>query len=201
MNKTPLLLLLTILLYSSLDAQEHYVSDNLYTYLHSGPGTQYKIIGSVNAGDKIEVLQKDDGGDFTQIKDPKGRIAWIRSKFVSNQSGFQERYYSLQKDFQELHTQQENSQDDFKQHIANLETELQIKRNKVIELQSINESLNKKLLNIETLNKKLNEKLDNGKNELLMRYFTYGGMVGGVGLLFGLILPSIMPNSRKRNRW
>ena len=34
-------------------AQTRYISDNLFTYMHSGPSNQYKIIGSVDAGDRV----------------------------------------------------------------------------------------------------------------------------------------------------
>jgi len=34
-----------------------------------------------------------------------------------------------------------------------------------------------------------------------MRWFSYGGIVGGIGLLLGLVLPSFIPNRRKQSRW
>ncbi len=51
MRKTTLLLLVLISLASSASAAIRYVSDDLFTYIHSGPGTKYKIIGSVNSGE------------------------------------------------------------------------------------------------------------------------------------------------------
>ncbi len=48
----------------------------------------------------------------------------------------------------------------------------------------------------------LRAKIDTQKDDLLMRWFTYGGLVAGAGLLFGLLLPHITPRRRKRtNGW
>ncbi|MDF4341173.1 arylsulfatase, partial [Vibrio parahaemolyticus] len=44
----------------------------------------------------------------------------------------------------------------------------------------------------------LRAKLDTQKDDMLLKYFTYGGGVAGLGLLFGLILPHVMP-PRKRS--
>ena len=68
-------------------------------------------------------------------------------------------------------------------------------------MQNANTALNEELLQVQALNRNLNAKLDTQKNDLLMRWFSYGGIVGGVGLLLGLILPLLMPSRRKSNRW
>jgi len=190
MKKNISLLLLLISLFSYAQAVNHYVSDNLYTYIHSGPGLKFKIVGSVNAGDKITVLERNKEAGFTKIKDSRGRVAWVRSIYVSAQVGIQERFNELQKDFARL-----------QQATTTLEKKLQIKSNKVNELEKSNSLLQEELRNFKILNEELNKKLDNEQNELLMRWFSYGGMVGGIGLLLGLILPSMMPDKRRKNRW
>ncbi len=188
MKRINFILLILIFMSSSLSAVNYYVSDNLYTFIHSGPGTKYKIIGSVNAGDHIKVLARSL--DFTQIRDPKGRIGWINSKFVSKQLGLKERLPKLE-------TQ-----------VANLKEQLSQAKNKIAKdkirmeenLKSYNSQL-KQLEKLQKLNSELNKKLDNQKNEQLMTWFTYGGMVAGGGLLFGLILPLLIPSRRKKTRW
>ena len=81
------ILLTMIFLATSAIAANNYVSDELYTYTHKGPGTQYKILGIVNAGEKIKVLSTDANTGYTEIKDNKGRSVWIDSKHVSNKPG------------------------------------------------------------------------------------------------------------------
>ncbi len=188
MKRINFVLLILIFMYSSLGATTYYVSDNLYTFIHSGPGTKYKIIGSVNAGDHIEVLVKSS--DFTQIKDPKGRIGWINSKFVSKQLGLKERLPKLETQVANLKEQLSEAKDKIAKDKVKMEENLK----------SYDSQL-KQLEKLQKLNKELNEKLDTQRNEQLMTWFTYGGMVAGGGLLFGLILPLLIPNRRKKTRW
>lgn len=81
---------------------------------------------------------------------------------------------------------------------ASLEENLSSNINQVQELKQTNADLNAELKKIKEENESLNNLLDNERNDLLITWFTYGGMVAGAGLLLGLILPSLIP-SRKRN--
>ena len=201
MQKTTLVLLTTILLALPVSAANNYVADDLYTYMHAGPGTKYKIIGSVNAGEKIKIIQTDKNAGFTQIKDLRGRDGWINSKYTSNKPGLKERLAKLEIEFSKLNTQLRTNKDKANKDIASLEDNLKSHSSKVRELENTNTTLNEKLQQVQVLNNNLNEKLDTEKNDLLMRWFSYGGMVGGIGLLFGLMLPSLIPSRRKKTRW
>ncbi len=189
-RKTTLLLLVIISLASSASAATRYVSDDLYTYLHSGPGTKYKIIGSVNSGERIKLLQTKSNAGFTNIKDSKGRDGWINSKYVSKHPSLKERLAKLEIQLTKLDTKLNTAEDNLKSHSS-----------LISKLKNTNSILNKELQQVQVLNSSLNEKLDTEKNDLLMRWFSYGGMVAGGGLLLGLILPSLMPNRRKRSNW
>lgn len=198
-RKSSLLLLALLWLTSLSAAGTRYVSDDLHTYVHSGPGTQYKIIGSVDAGEHINILQTNSG--FTQVKDSKGRIGWINSKYVSKQAGLKERLPKLEAELAKLNMQLNTANDTANKNKANLEENLESKSNQVHELQNTNSKLNEELKKVQELNRNLNAKLDTQKNDLLMRWFTYGGMVAGAGLLLGLILPVLIPSRRRKTRW
>lgn len=189
-QKTVPLLLTILCLATSAFAANNYVSDELYTYTHKGPGTEYKILGIVNAGDKIKVLSTDKDAGYTEIQDQKGRSVWMDSKHVSNKPG-------LKKQLKKLRI----SEDKAKKKIIVLEKKLNSNINKVIELEKTNLELSTKLKKVQEINGSLTDKVDNEKNELLMQWFSYGGMVAGIGLLLGLILPSLMPSRRKRSSW
>ena len=47
-------------------ARDSYISDKLFTYVHSGPSNDYRIIGSVDAGEPIRVLSRNKASGFTQ---------------------------------------------------------------------------------------------------------------------------------------
>ncbi|OOF20000.1 arylsulfatase, partial [Salinivibrio sp. IB574] len=88
-------LMLLIVLVAPRAMAENYISDELFTYMHSGPGTQYRIIGSVDAGDKITVLSRDRDAGYTQVVDSRGRKGWVKSDYVTTQPGLKERLPAL----------------------------------------------------------------------------------------------------------
>ncbi len=197
-NKTISILLFLLCLVSTANAAR-YISDDLFTYLHSGPGTKYKIIGSINAGEKISIIQRN--ANFTQIKDSKGRSGWISSKYISNQPGLKERLPKLENQLSKLKAQLNTASDKANKDKASLEENLISYKNQVTQLQKTNSELNEDLQKIQALNRNLNAKLDTQKDDLLMKWFTYGAMVAGGGLLLGLILPSMIPNRKRKARW
>ncbi len=184
------ILFTTVCLGTSAFAANYYVSDELFTYTHSGPGTKYKIVGIVNAGEKIKVVSTSENAEYTQIIDSKGRNVWMSSKYISNQPG-------LKKQLEELKI----SYSKMDKNKITLEKELDTNINQVQELKKLNSSLSKELKQVQQKNEKLNEKLDKEQNELLMRWFTYGGIVAGAGLIFGLILPYLIPSKKQKARW
>jgi len=188
MLKTKFILLILIFISSSANAATNYVSDDLHTFIHSGPGTKYKIIGSVNTGEHIKVIRNDS--NFTLVKDSKGRSGWINSKYVSNQVGLKERLPKLEIQLTKLKTQL----DEYKGNIESQDSQ-------VSNLENTNLKLNEQLEEVQALNRDLNEKLDTKRTDLLMRWFSYGGMVAGVGLVLGLLIPYLIPKRRNKSRW
>ena len=189
-QKRILLLLSILYLSTSASAATNYVSDELFTYTHNGPGTKYKIMGIVHAGEKIKVLSTDKNEGYTQIKDKKGRHVWMDSKHVSNKPGLKKQLKTLR-----------ISEDKANIKILKLEKDLKTNINKVIELEKTKLLLSTELKKVKEINKSLTDRVDNEKNELLMQWFSYGGMVAGAGLLFGLILPSLIPSRKKKSNW
>ena len=60
-----------------------YISDDLYTYIHAGPGRNYRILGSVVAGTRVTQLQIDAENNFVEIIDDKQRTGWVDATFIS----------------------------------------------------------------------------------------------------------------------
>lgn len=200
-RKATLLLFALACAASSASAATRYISDELHTYIHAGPSTQYKIIGSVEAGEHINVIQTNTNAGFTQIKDSKGRSGWIDSKFVSNRPGLKERLPRLEAELTKLKAQLNSAKDKAIKDKANLEENVESRAKQIHELQNLNTKLNEELQQAQALNRNLDAKLDTQKNDLLMRWFSYGGVVGGVGLLLGLLLPHLVPSRRRKDRW
>lgn len=60
--------------------EKRYVSDELNTWVRSGPGDNYRLVGTINAGEEVSVLQTNDSTSYAQIRDSNGRTAWIPLK-------------------------------------------------------------------------------------------------------------------------
>lgn len=199
-KKVNLLLIMICLSTSSFAVS--YVSDELFTYTHNGPGTKYKIRGLVHAGDKLNVISVDKANGYTQIKDDKGRNVWVNSKHISNKPGLKQQLEKLNTKYQNLTKKLSTSQEQANENQLNLENNLKENINQVMKLKKENLALKEKLKTIQSKNDSLSQKVDNEKNELLMQWFSYGGMVAGIGLVLGLLLPLLIPNRKQpKSRW
>ena len=55
--------------------EKRYVSDELSTWLRSGPGDNFRLVGTLNAGEEVALLQTADSTRYGQIRDNTGRTA------------------------------------------------------------------------------------------------------------------------------
>ncbi|PSW15105.1 SH3 domain-containing protein [Photobacterium sanctipauli] len=179
--------------------QTRYISDDLFTYMHKGPSTQFRIMGSVNAGTKVVLLESNREAGFSKITDNRGRTGWVNSDFISSQVGLKERVPALEKELTEVKASLAEAQQSGDEKTASLQNSLEIRTKQITELETQNSNLNEQLMSSQAEIRELRAQIDTQKDDLLMKWFTYGGMVAGAGLLFGLILPHLIPRRRKRN--
>ena len=59
-----------------------YISDAIPTFVHSGPGKNYRIVGKVLSGSEIKITGKTKD-DYSEIINSKGKTVWLESKFVT----------------------------------------------------------------------------------------------------------------------
>lgn len=81
-------------------AQTQYVTENLNTYLRKGAGDQFKISGTIQAGEKVTLLDRKDR--YALIRDSKNREAWILSSELTTTPSSKELTPQLQQQVQEL---------------------------------------------------------------------------------------------------
>jgi len=196
------LIVMTLFLVPASYAQNRYISDNLFTYMHAGPSNQFRIIGSVNAGDKVNLVNADRKAGYSQIIDSKGRKGWVESKFVSKVPSMAERLPLLEKELSDVKEKLAAARQTSDQEKAGLVESLAARNSQIKELESSQSEMNKQLLSSQDEVRELRAKLDTQKEDLLLKYFMYGGGVAGLGLLFGLLLPHMLPSRKKSpNGW
>ena len=180
-------------------AETQYVTENLSTFLRRGAGEQFKIAGSIQAGEAVNVLDRQ--GKYTLIRDNKNREAWILNSDLSNTPSSKEENPKLKAQVQELTLKLSRLDGDWQQRTVEMQRRTKQAEQQSSELLEQNSQLKRELEITKNKNRDLEAMLDAGKREIAIQWFIYGGSVLGVGLLIGLILPLIMPKRRRRDGW
>lgn len=76
--------------------EKRYVSDELSTRVRSGHGDNYRLVGTINAGEAVDVLQTNDSTNYAQVRDSNGRTARIPLKELSNEPSLRIRVPDLE---------------------------------------------------------------------------------------------------------
>ena len=180
---------------------DRYVSDDIYTFLHGGPGKQYRILGSVKAGTKVQFIELDASGKYAQIIDSRGRTAWIASESLQSAPSFRSQVVELQAQKQQLQHQLDNID-------SEQARELKLKREQVAQLsaqsQQQQQRLDEQSEELQSLrqeNSKLQQSLGTKEQDEQYRWWREGGTIAGVGLLLGLLLPDLPRPRRRKDRW
>lgn len=188
-------------LVSNVNAIDKYVTDNVDVYLRRGPGSQYAFSSSVKAGDKVTELEKSPDGKYTRIQDDKGRVAWIDTAKLNDQLSLKELVPTLESQLAEYKDKVDNAEQYQKKTIDGYEAKIQTAEQTIESLQKQNSELQKQVKEQgKQIDSMLNQ-VDDKRRDLIITWFTYGGMVAGGGLILGLILPAIIPGRRRKDRW
>ncbi|RXQ98459.1 TIGR04211 family SH3 domain-containing protein [Vibrio cholerae] len=175
-------------------AQDRYIADKLFTYMHSGPSNQYRILGSIDAGEKVKLIEVNKG----HIADERGRTGWVESRFITREVSNTLRLPALEKELEEVKKLLANARQNADSEKAGLAESLELRNQQIADLERNYADISKQLTDSQSEIRELRAKLDTQKEDLLLKYFTYGGGVAGIGLLLGLVLPHIIPR-RKRH--
>ena len=162
-----------------------YIADDLFIYMHAGPGNNYRILGSINAGEEIKLTGKVEN-DYTQIIDDKNRETWVENRYVNTKPGVRHEVKRLQ---EQLANKTENND--------GLTSQLTQAQN---EIERLNTETKNFEIKVSQINKELDEtklKIKNQDTELKKEWFFNGAIVLVIGLLLGLIIPKI--SGRKKS--
>jgi len=201
-------------------AETRYVTDKLSIELRRGPGNEYKITRTLEAGLALEVIeQTQDGYSRVRVGDAQGTEGWVLTQFLTTDRSARDRLAAA-----------ERSANDAKAHAADLErqvadltaklgdTKTELDHTKenhehvsrelssiksaaanVVDIQQQNESLRQKMVERD---RQLDE-LTTANNSLSGRsrqnWFIVGASVLFGGIVIGLIAPSL--RRKRRSDW
>lgn len=179
--------------------ENRWVSDDLSTWVRSGPTDSYRIVGTVNAGDPVTVLETQN--DYSRIRTAEGDEAWIPAGDLQQEESVRARVPTLESRVQTLTDRLQGIDEEWEQRVADMQSTLEHNRSQVDELQSENRTLHAQLADAQSSARSYQARLETEREDLLMRYFLYGGGVAGAGLVLGLLVPHLPRRRKKRDRW
>ncbi len=165
-----------------------YISDELFIFLHAGPGRDFRIVGSINAGTTISLLRVDREAGYAQIQDDRERIGWVEAKFVSRTPSIRA---ALEEASEKVETQQEQirlMQDRMKRALDDLAISEQQKI-------ALNRNLTKTLEQNAELERRIIQK---GRSDQ-MQWFTRGTVLALISVLIGYFLGLFSRKKGKSN--
>lgn len=175
---------------------DRWVTDDLSTFVRSGPTDGYRIVGRVTAGQPVTVLSTQN--DYSQIRTASGDSVWIPSDQLQENEGASARAPHLEQQVAELSQRLEGIDDEWKNKVQSMQQNIDGQKNYIAELEATRSRLNEQLENAQADERDAKAQVGNERQQVLMRYFAYGGSVGGIGLLLGLVLPNMIPKRKKR---
>ena len=170
--------------------KQAYITDELTIFMHAGPGTNYRILGTINAGDSIQITG-DVADDYSEIIDDKQRTAWVETKYITRKAGL--RFVV----------------DDLKGKLANssgyssqLDGEVNSLKNNIDLINQEKDKLQIDFNQIQQQLKQTQSKLKGQDTQIKKEWFFNGALVLGFGLILGLILPRFFARRRNNmNNW
>ncbi|WP_205742550.1 TIGR04211 family SH3 domain-containing protein [Halomonas borealis] len=183
------------------DAQDasRWVSDDLTTFVRSGPTDGYRIVGTLTAGDPVALLGTQ--GDYSRVRSQAGDVVWVPTSDLQDAPSAKVQLPALESRVEELSEELSGINETWESRMASLTETLGVREQRIAELERRNQALESESESAGATVRELQARLDTQEEDLLMRYFMYGGGVAGAGLLVGLIVPHLPRRRRKRDRW
>jgi SH3 domain protein len=202
LKKLKYLFTITALLISSVTiSATRYVSDDIYIYLHSGPNLDFRIIGTVKSGERVNTLEYNTETKFMRIKTPQGKVGWVKNSELQANLTAKLLLPKVQKDLKSIQNKLANIAKKNKEKMAdNIDTITQQEK-LITNLRSESSSLQKTIMELKERNLEL-DLLQSTKDERVkMEWMINGGGVLIFGLVVGLILPFIPRRKKRRENW
>ncbi|CED61971.1 putative uncharacterized protein [Moritella viscosa] len=204
--------LLTLISLSSVAKETRYISDDVSIFMHSGPGTQYRIIGTIKAGEAVTYLQTNPNANFAQITTSKNKTAWINAKSLSRQVSLKVRTPKLQAELEktkEALAKISNKNSAAMAELTNAnrdeliskEADIATQANNIASLTAENTALTAEAVRLREENEQLSARLDTKEEDAQHRFIILGALILAAGLIAGLIIPSIRFRRKKNNGW
>ena len=201
-------------------AETRYVTDKLSVELRRGPGNEYLIMRTIEAGATVEVLeQTPDGYSRVRVGDAQGVEGWVLTRFLGNERSARDRLAvaertandakarvaDLERQVAELtaklgdtkseldHTRENHD------HVSKELSSIKTAAANVVDIQQQNESLRQKMIDRDRQVEELTAENGALSGRSRENWFIVGASVLFGGIVIGLIAPSL--RRKRRSDW
>jgi SH3 domain protein len=213
------LLLAAVLLPGIVCAETQYISDQLLVPLRRGPTNGHKIIhAGLPSGTPLEIVAKDDGSGFTQVRTQNGTDGWVPTQFLTADIPARDRLTSATKRIESLTAELNNLRQGVKSEQAarsgvestayDLGRQLKQAQAELTEIRRVsanavavyeeNKALKVKTGDLERVTSEQAVQIKSLKSNELQMWMLFGGGLVVAGLILGVIIKS---RPKTRNGW
>lgn len=164
-----------------------YISDDLFTFLHAGPGRNYRILGSVLAGSKVIQLQIDADKKYIEIIDDKQRTGWVEATYITETQSVRTLVPELQQNLR-ITTQQLDQE----------RQQTELLNQQIADLTSQNQQLQNQVAKVQSQTDNLQSELATKDQSAQMEWFARGGIIALISIILGVVI-TYLPKKRRRN--
>jgi SH3 domain protein len=197
-------------------AETQFITDQLTVPLRRGPSNGHKIIhAGLPSGTALEIVAKDDGSGFTQVRTVNGTDGWVPTQYLTSEVPARDRLVAATKRVetvnaelsnlrQGMKTEQvarssaESNSADLNKQIKQLQTELmEIRRvsANAVGTYEENKALKIKTAELERVQSEQTMQIKTLKSNELQMWMLFGGGLVVTGLILGVIIKT-RPKSR-----
>ncbi|MBF0449869.1 MAG: TIGR04211 family SH3 domain-containing protein [Candidatus Magnetomorum sp.] len=134
-----------LLLVTTAFSETRYVTERMRITLRTGPDVSYKVVGLVNSGEPVEIIESLE--EWTRVETSESKVGWVMTRFLSTDIPKKDLLERLEKEHEKL-----------KEKSTSLASE---NENLIKENKDINRELSKKVLELKALKEKY-DTLDKG---------------------------------------
>lgn len=182
-------------------ATPYHVSDSVSIAIHSGPSNQFRIRGWVPSGMELTLLEKNSSTGYVKVKTSKGTEGWIEGRYLTKGNSVKARLPVIEEELnsaQSVLKQEQEKVATLTEQLTKLEN---VRKN---ELASVNDARAEGTAQIAQLENeiiRMQTKIDSMDETNMMGWLMRGGGIALLGVIIGLIIPSLPKKRRRSNDW
>lgn len=205
-------IVILILVSTVANAATQYVSDELSINMRRGPGTNYRIIKLLDAGDKVQTLSESNG--WTQIRSANGDTGYVLTRFLSESPAARTQIQQYKQEAEKLRADNADLKDELSQALNGSKELGKLKRDLVSENKSLKSQLqhiketSADAIRISNENEKFREQLMSMRSEVerlrheneALQSRREGMKIGALIMIGGIVVGLLLPLFRRRRK-